>query len=370
MIVTHLTSVHPRYDTRIFLKECTSLAAAGFEVNLVVADGKGNEMKNNVQIIDACAKTRNRLKRMTSTVNKVYKSALSTEADIFHLHDPELLFLVPFLLKKGKVIYDAHEDLPRQILSKHWIPKQLRFLISFFAEKIEVFYARRVSGIITATPFIAKRFKKLNESVENINNFPLLKEFTYIERQPSKENFACYVGGISLIRGIFEMVRAMEYVDGKLLLAGTFSDPKEQEIAQSLPGWNKVIELGFCDRKKVKEILASSKVGLVLFHPVPNHLDAQPNKLFEYMAAGLPVIASNFSLWKEIVDTAGCGKCVDPLDPKQIGEEINSFFENPEKAFEMGSAGKKAVDAMYNWRNEEEKLLKLYSMFRYSLEIT
>lgn len=360
MKVTHITSVHPRYDTRIFLKECTSLAAAGFEVNLVVADGKGNEMKNNVQIIDACAKTRNRLKRMTSTVNKVYKRALSTQAEIFHLHDPELLFLVPFLLKRGKVIYDAHEDLPRQIMSKHWIPKQLRFLISFLAEKIENFYARKVSGIITATPFIAKRFRQINENVENINNFPLLEEFVNIERQPSKENFACYVGGISSIRGIFEMVRAMQYVDGKLLLAGTFADPKEREIAQSLPGWNKVIELGFCDRKKINEIFATSVVGLVVLHPIENYIDALPVKLFEYMAAGLPVIASNFSLWKEIVDTAGCGNCVDPLDPKQIGEAINSFFDNPKKAFKMGSAGKKAVENQYNWKKEEKKLVEFY----------
>ncbi len=360
MIVTHLTSVHPRYDTRIFLKECTSLAREGMVVNLIVADGKGDEMKNDVQIIDACAKTVNRLKRMICTVNNVYKRALSTQADIFHLHDPELLLLVPFLLKRGKVIYDAHEDLPRQILSKHWIPKPLRFFISFFAEKIEDFYAHKVSGIITATPFIAKRFKQINEDVENINNFPLLEEFKNIERQPSKENFACYVGGISSIRGIFEMVRAMEYVDGKLLLAGAFADPKEREIAQSLPGWDKVIELGFCDRKKINEIFASSMVGLVVLHPIENYIDALPVKLFEYMAAGLPVIASNFPLWREIIDSAKCGICVNPLDPKQIASAVNLLFKDPEQALRLGNAGKIATISDYNWVLEEKKLVDFY----------
>lgn len=360
MIVTHITSAHPRYDVRIFLKECSSLAANGHTVNVIVSDGKGNEQRNKVNIIDAGAKPSNRMARMTATVRSVYSKAISTKADIYHLHDPELLTLVPFLLKRGKVIYDAHEDLPRQILGKHWIPKQLRFLISFLAEKIENFYARRVSGIITATPFIAKRFKKINPSVENINNFPRLEEFKDIQRQPSRENIACYIGGISSIRGIFEMVRAMEHVNGKLLLAGTFSTQEERQIAQTLPGWGKGVELGFCDRTKVKEILASARVGLVLFHPLQNHLDALPNKLFEYMAAGLPVIASDFPLWKDIVNSAACGMCVDPLDTIQITDAINLFLDNPEKASEMGSAGKRAVEEQYNWKREEKKLLEFF----------
>lgn len=360
MIVTHITSAHPRYDVRIFLKECSSLAANGHTVNLIVSDGMGNENKNNVNIIDAGAKPSNRFARMTATVKTVYASAVSTNADIYHLHDPELLTLSPHLLKKGKVIYDVHEDLPRQILSKHWIPTFLRSTASFLAEKVENHFARKVSGIITATPFIAKRFKGINSNVEDINNFPRLEEFENIKRQPSTENIACYTGGISSIRGIFEMVKAMEYVDGKLVLAGTFSDPKERKIAQSLPGWDKVIELGFCDRKKIQEILGSAKVGLVLFHPVPNHLDAQPNKLFEYMASGLPVIASDFPLWIEIINSTGCGKCVDPLDHKQIADCMNWFFNNKHKMLEMSTAGRISVKIHYNWKNEEEKILIFY----------
>lgn len=363
MIVTHITSAHPRYDVRIFLKECSSLAANGHTVNLIVSDGNGNEQKNKVNIIDAGIKPSNRMARMTATVRSVYSKAISTKADIYHLHDPELLTLVPFLLKRGKVIYDAHEDLPRQILGKRWIPKRLRAFISFFAEKIENHYARRVSGIITATPFIAKRFKKINPSVENINNFPRLEEFKDIQRQPSRENIACYIGGISSIRGIFEMVRAMEHVNGKLLLAGTFSTQEERQIAQTLPGWGKGVELGFCDRTKVKEILASARVGLVLFHPLQNHLDALPNKLFEYMAAGLPVIASDFPLWKNIVNSAGCGICVDPLNHKKIADAINWSFKNPEKLSTMSNSGKKATKNQYNWENEEHKILKFYALF-------
>lgn len=351
-IVTHLSSVHSRYDIRIFRKECVSLAKAECIVYFVVADGRGDETKDGVHIVDAGSKPASRLRRMLSTVGLVFSKAISTNADIFHLHDPELLPLVPSLMERGKVIYDAHEDLPRQILGKHWIPKALRRAVSFLSEKVENHYAGKATGIVAATPFIAERFRKINNSVVNINNFPLMEEFVYIERGPSGGKLACYIGGISSGRGIYEMVQAMGLVEGKLLLAGDFASPTEREKIQRLPGWKNVIELGFCNREKVKEILASTKVGLVLFHPLPNHTQAQPNKLFEYMAAGLPVITSDFPLWREIVDTVHCGKCVNPLDSQQIADAISWMLDNPEEAKRMGESGRRAVNDRFNWENE------------------
>lgn len=361
MHITHITSVHHRFDTRIFFKECTSLAKAGHSVTLVVADGQGDEEKNGVHIIDAGEKPKSRIKRMQQTVEKVVKKSISTNADVFHLHDPELLFKVPVLLKYGKVIYDVHEDVPKQILSKHWIPKFLRRTIAFFSEITENHYAVNLSGIVTSTPFIAKRFEAINRNVANINNYPLREEFSNIETRKSNENYACYIGGISSERGIFEMVKAMELVNGKLILAGTFSTPTERKIAQKLPGWEKVEELGFCDRRKIGEILASARVGLVLFHPAPNHTNAQPNKLFEYMAAGLPVIASDFPLWRDIINSAQCGICEDPFDPIKIADAINWIFENSLAASRMGANGKNAVEEIYNWEKEEKKMLKFYN---------
>lgn len=362
MKITHISSVHPRNDVRIFFKECRSLTRAGHHVNFVVADGKGDEEKHSIHILDAGRKRYNRFFRMTETIFRVYKKAVSTSADVYHMHDPELLFLVPWLLKHGKVIYDAHEDLPRQILSKHWIPKILRHRVSFISEIVENHYSRQVSGIITATAFIANRFKKINNNVININNYPLLEEFLNFDRKQSNERLACYIGSISAERGIFEMVQAMESVDGKLVLVGNFSNPEEREKAKKLPGWENVIELGFCDREKVKEILASTNVGLVVLHPTINYIDALPVKLFEYMATGLPVIASDFPLWREIVDTARCGKFVNPLDPVQIAGAINCILNNPIEARKMGTAGRQAVIDNYNWKMEEKKMLEFYGL--------
>jgi len=360
MRIAHLTSVHPRYDTRIFLKECTSLANAGFEVNLIVADGQGNEVKNGVHILDAGGKNKSRIRRMKQTVNRVVKKAIETNPDVYHLHDPELLRLVPELLKHGKVIYDVHEDLPRQIISKYWIPKFLRRSIAFISKIIENHYAGKTNGIITATPFIEERFARVNQRVVNINNFPKLEEFREIEQTDSGERLVCYVGVLASVRGIFEMVKAMEFVDGKLLLAGLFSNPAEREKIEKLPGWEKVLELGFCDREKVRKVLSTAKVGLVVLHPTPNYVDALPVKLFEYMASELPVIASDFPLLREIIDSAQCGICVDPLDPNQIADAINWIFDKPLDALKMGKAGKNATKRLYNWKIEENKLLNFY----------
>lgn len=361
MKITILTSAHPRYDIRIFVKEAQSLLEAGFAVNLVVADGKGDETKNGVHILDVGVKSNNRFHRMTRTVGRVYERAVTTKADIYHLHDPELLTLVPRLIKRGKVIYDAHEDLPRQMLSKHWIPRPFRPLLAAFFERVENHYARQTTGIIGATPFITKRFERIHHNVCNINNYPLLEEFEDIEQSPMKDKIVCYVGAISSIRGLYEMVQAMEDVDGKLLLAGTFGNLREREIATSLPGWEKVVELGYCDRAEIRKIFSRSKAGMVVLHPTVNYVDSLPIKLFEYMAAGLPVIASDFPLWREIVETSGCGVCVDPLDVQAMAKAISWFFDNQELAVLLGKNGKRAVEDLYNWKREKERFVEFYS---------
>ena len=143
-------------------------------------------------------------------------------------------------------------------------------------------------------------------------------------------------------------------------MAGEISESKVEESLKSSSGWVNVNELGLLDRKSVKSVMSESLAGIVTFHPHLNHIESQPNKMFEYMSAGLPVIASNFPLWKSIIEGNKCGICVDPKKPDQIANAIDFLFENPKIAISMGENGKKSIMKKYNWSIEEKKLIKLY----------
>ena len=358
-----LTSVHPSFDIRIFQKEAKTLAKAGYKVTLIAQHEK-DEIVEGIKIL-SLPKPRNRIERMTITVWQVYRKALKVDADIYHFHDPELIFIGMLLKLRGKrVIYDVHEDVPRQNLSKSYIAPALRKPVSVMIGALEAFFAKRYDGVVTATPFINRRFLNLGANSVNVSNFPFIFELYTLENKwERKEKVVCYVGGITRIRGAFEMVEAIGKTCYGLILAGDIEPGLESRLNR-LFGWKQVETLGFVNRNGVKEVMARSIGGLVVLYPTFNHLDALPVKMFEYMSAGIPVIASNFKLWKEIIEGSECGICVDPLNPDEIAEAITWIIENPIKAMSMGENGRKAVKERYNWIQESRKLLKLYRKMR------
>jgi glycosyltransferase involved in cell wall biosynthesis len=226
----------------------------------------------------------------------------------------------------------------------------------------ECYACSRFDGIIAATPFIRDKFLAINPHSVGINNFPMIGELDAAVPWTDKREEVCYVGGIGSIRGIRELVRACKFLQtpARLNLGGRFSEPAVEAEVKSYPGWSRVNELGFLDRSGVREVLGRSMAGLVTLHPIINYLDALPVKMFEYMAAGIPVIASDFPLWREIVEGNDCGLCVDPLDPKAIATAIDFMINNPERARQMGENGQRAVRERYNWFIEETKLLVFY----------
>lgn len=304
-----------------------------------------------------------RLRRMTTTMLRILRLAIRARANLYHLHDPELIPIGLLLRMSGKVVvYDAHESLPQQVFNKPWISPRLRSTVSHLARILERIAGSGLSAIVAATPHIAAGYNR--EKTVTVQNFPFASEFHEEIAVPysSRPNVAAYVGGISAVRGATEMLRAAELVGGdfRICLAGTFDSPDLETKSQRDSSWEYVDFRGWVSRQEVASILSSSRMGLVLFHPAPNHMESLPTKLFEYMSAGLPVIASDIPLWRSIIAPEDCGILVNPLDPQDIARGVRHLLDSPAEAQQMGSRGRDAVLSRFSWESQVPNLIGLY----------
>jgi glycosyltransferase involved in cell wall biosynthesis len=373
MKVGVLTSVHAASDVRILYKECRSLVRAGHDVTLVAPHPHDDELLG-VRIKAVRGSRERRLTRWTGMLWRIYREAVRLDADVYHLHDPELLLVGLLLRRRGRlVIYDAHEDLPRTISTKPYVPKALQAPLVVLTDFLERAGARRCSAVVAATPTIGQRFAKINPRTCVVRNYVVLEEWQSSDQVPWPERPAAvvYVGGITWDRGLREMVEAIRLLPSKLgarlLLAGAYSPESVRSDASGLPGWNNVEELGVLGRGQVASLLGRVRAGIVALHPTPNYMASLPIKLFEYMAAGLPLVASDFPVLREIVNASTCGILVDPTNPAAIAAGIAFLLTHPREAEDMGQRGRKAVEMEYSWRTEEQQLLDLYARLQSQL---
>lgn len=368
--IVHITTVHKRYDSRIFYKECSSLAKAGFEVFLIVADNFMNEVitldrSSAVTIIDV-GSFKNRFQRIFGASERVLKIALEINAQVYHFHDPELLPLALKLKKKNKiVVFDSHEDIFANIKEKAYIPNILKPIISFLLTLVETYVLKRIDGVISVTPHICNKLRKLNKNTVMITNYPILGE-------RKSENFnrkksLVFAGGVmnqwkhEFVLDALALCEDKEVVYN--LCGPTYTDYMESLTQHK--SWSRVNYYGILNKQEVDKIYNESSIGiatLIYGKNVGGKLGSIGNtKLFEYMAAEIPFICTDFVLWKEIVDKYDCGICVEPTNAEQIAKAIDFLISNPQKRDEMGRNGRKAVEEVYNWKNQELTLFDFYN---------
>ncbi len=360
--IVQLSSVHQSNDTRIFHKICKSLVAHGFDLDLIIQH-PNDEVIDGINMI-ALPIAENKRDRVFKIIPRLFSKAIKyPRKTIFHLHDPELI-LVGYILKVlgYKVIYDVHEDVPKSIMTKEWVPIYIRKFIAFVASRFEKLALYLFDNIIVVTESIEQRF--ISDKTKLIQNFPILTDIVSLSKSNQQDSIF-YLGDITLVRGLKEVVQAVDILNRshkvKFILGGRFNPKTLEDDLKLESGWKYTEFVGWVGKEEFMEYAERSYVGVVTFHPIPNHVEAQPNKLFEYMHAGLPVIASNFPLWGEIVEKNKCGLLVNPLDPSEISKAISWIIDNPKEAQKMGENGRRAVLEKYNWANEEKKLIKLYN---------
>lgn len=362
--VCHVTSVHNRYDPRIFHKECMSLANAGYDVTLLVADGKADETRNGVKITAIDFKPKNRIDRILHSGAKLLDKALEIDAEIYHLHDPELLPLGKNLKRHGKkVIFDSHEDVAGQILGKKWIPAALRKPLSVVYSVYSSALMKNFDALIGVTPSLVDKLKAINPMTVMVTNYPIITEDIAQNICKYKEPTFVFAGGISEQWCHEKILNALENIDVKYLLMGSAQESYLQKL-KTYPAWDRTEYLGSVPHETVKEKLPCCYAGFSVLLPSDNTAGnigtLGNNKLFEQMQAGLPVICTDFVLWKQIIDKYHCGITVTPTNVEEIANAIRRLLDHPEEAKQMGENGRRAVKEEFNWNIEEKKLLKLY----------
>lgn len=358
-----MTCVHKRYDTRIFLHECKSLANNGYDVSLIVADGLGDEVKDGVKIYDVGSNKVNRLKRMTKITKLVRDKALDLNCQLYHFHDPELMFVGLYLHKKGKkVVIDMHEDHPGYIAEANYIP--MRRLVAYLYEKLEVYSAKKFAGIVSTRQTINDRLIKYNKNIALVTNYPVL--LTEIDNRKEPDIFTIAFAGAVVDDWRHKLiVKSLEKFDNiKYILAGPVSDIYLSEL-KSLKGWEKVDYKGQISFKEVCDTYLHSSIGVAIYVYCNNMGGTEGNlantKMFEFMNCGIPFICTDFKLWKKIVEQEEhCGICVNPYSEDDLVSAIQFFMSNPDERRKMGINARQAAIKTYNWSSQEKNLLTLY----------
>lgn len=362
--IIHFTTVHRRADTRIRYKEATTLAELyPSRVALYVQDGLGNEVDDSgLLIVDTGRRPTSRIWRMFLGTLRMYKAVLKANPTISHFHDPELIPAGLLLHWAGiKVIYDIHEDVPKQILTKTYIkPAWLRVWLAKIIEVIEAYSVKRFAMAVPAVPSIANRFPEEKTCV--IRNVPKLELLTVYKniQKPTDRFVISYAGSLNQARGIEDLVSAMDLLpDGfELQLLGPWHQSTLQKRCEQHAGWRYCKYLGQVPHSEVGKYIQQAHLGVQLVHDVANYRGGLATKVFEYLALGIPTLMSDTAERRETYGSLTL--YAKPADPEAIAAKILDIRDNYHAFVKIVDDQHAHILKNYSWDAEACKLKLLY----------
>lgn len=366
--VLHVSSAHSLLDNRIVEKECRSLAEAGFQVacvGLPRGEGAGSRaLPDGLELVEL-PRPAGRLARAFSGGRRCLAIALARQPDIVHFHDPELVPWMLVLAARGRrVVFDVHEDYTTAVDRSGWIPRPLKPAFAAAWRLVEA-VCRRAFTIVIAERYYARRFPDATP----VLNYPRTDQFAALldgaRPPPPAHPRLLYTGDVTLARGAglcAQLAAAMPEAEVRLVGRTDPALARELERIAGPAGRLTIDGIGaWLPFARIVEAYREPwTAGLAVMPDSPHYRDKELTKFFEYMAAGLPVIASDFPVWRELFASTGAGICVDPADPQAIVEAVRALHADPERARTMGEAGRRAVRERFNWDGEARRLVDLY----------
>lgn len=364
--ICHVTSAHRTEDVRILKKECASLAQNDEYSVTIVGQGE-NSIYNKVNIFGVGNIPNSRFKRMTQFAKRVVQKAIEIDADIYHLHDPELLRYALKLKKIGKrVIFDSHENVMHSIDDKTYMPLLIRKVFKLYYGVLQKKVLTKVDGIIIVSPQMAELYKVFNDNIALITNYPIIE----IDKEQSKHTDAVkgrfvFAGGITEQWSHREIINAIETIDGVEYYLFGAADEKYLNDLKKLNGWKKVHYGGLVSFETVQKEMEKAHATFALLKPSKNSFYMQGTlgntKLFESMGKGTPVIATGFDYWKPVIEDNHCGFCADPNSEEDIKDKIYMLLQlNNDEYNRMSQNCKEVVSKKYNWEVQAKALLEFY----------
>ncbi len=370
--VVHITTVHNPLDTRIYYKMCETVANNDFELFYIVKEH--NDLKKIVERsnfhLRVLKKPRGRFSRMLKTAVEALKVAKKLDADIYHIHDPELLWVGSLLKTKHNiVIYDVHEDYETSIKQKKYIYKPFRKVIASIFNVYEKTMSRKMEKCL-AEKYYSNKFP----NGKHILNYPILNEASRLQDQSSNSNTQTdhkirliYTGTVGLDRGALNHAKLTTFDDNfEITSVGKCPYLLAEKIYNTAGEYKKNIQMvgveEYIPRNVIDEYYLKNNwvAGLALFPHTKHYEQKELTKFFEYMSFGIPILCSDFPVWKKFIDKHQCGISVNPENEAEIKEAIYYLVKNPKEAKKMGENGKKAIAAELNWEFEGKKLIDWY----------